>query len=84
MGNPKLGMDYADVSRRVRRMKQHEDKPGAKAMVSSLINQAKLREDEGAEKELISEYYDSCSSPRHGWAPKYAREYERIFNKGSA
>ena len=50
------GMPYEDVRRRVKRIEREANNPQMKAnLQASLINQARLREGEGAAKELSRE-----------------------------
>jgi hypothetical protein len=60
MKDPRIGMHYADVHRRLKRLeknrKQIKDHHGAYAMRESLFRQAGLNEGKKAEKELRKEF----------------------------
>ena len=54
MANPKVGMEFRDVEKRVRRIAKNDtiDVRVKGPLISSLINQAALHEGRGAGKEL--------------------------------
>jgi hypothetical protein len=64
MSFPKIGMHFEDVRKRVKRISSGKESDGAKRLVGSLINQARLAEGEGAVKEIIGELAFSGSSNR--------------------
>ena len=54
--NPKVGMGYADVSRRIKRIQSNPGHPQAKTnLINSLKNQCRIAEGEPAMKELERE-----------------------------
>lgn len=54
MANPKVGMHYGDVEKRVRRISKNDkiDVRIKSNLIGSLVNQATLHEGRGAGKEL--------------------------------
>src|SRR4030043_2415183 len=76
MGNPKLGMYYSDVKKRLKRITKYErngeckDTRLASNLKESLLNQAKLHEGEKAVKELtkeVSPYYTGSGNKSCGF-----------------
>jgi hypothetical protein len=56
MGNDRVGMGYEDVRKRVMRITKGDSNPQARAnLTKSLLNQARLRDGDGAVRELVRE-----------------------------
>lgn len=83
--DPKVGMRYEDVAKRVKRIhKNTPNSPAKKNLINSLLGQADKCEGSQAVREIIKE--TNCVSPtgaiRTGWSPAYEQAYDRIFKKG--
>jgi len=85
---PKEGLYFEDARRRAVRIAKNPtiDPIRKNQLVSSLKNQARLHQGEGAaaeiQKEVNSDFlgcYDNHSLPRLGYSPRYADNYDRIF-----
>ena len=59
MSNPKIGMHYEDVRKRLKTNKSIAHNPNIK---KSMINQARLHEGEGAARELKKEFSNPNSN----------------------
>ena len=80
MSNPKLGMHYEDVKKRLKRIKNVDGKHVKnhqlqQNLINSLTNQVRLHEGEGAVKELNKELSSNTSS-------KFSGKYNRSCGFG--
>jgi hypothetical protein len=83
MGNPKQGMYYDDVKKRVKRITKTAPSSESKdRLVNSLLNQTKIHDGEGAVAELKREMIDTNYGS--GYSGKYLRSHGiGEFKKGS-
>ena len=88
MGQPRLGMHYEDVRKRVNRIKEDyktnekSDKQLQRNIVNSLVDQAERHQGKGAKDELYKELdTNNHSGNKLGWSKLYEQNYEAIFKK---
>ena len=81
---PREGMYFSDARKRAVRIAKNPkiDNARKNQLVSSLINQARLHEGEGAATEIgieINQDVNNHSLPKVGYTQIYSRNYDKIF-----